>query len=53
MGDGGQKTLVVVVVLAFLLGLGVVFFNKDYTVEKNQISNLEYYPNVVGASNKK
>ena len=40
------KMVLIIIIISFFLGLGVVLFNKDYTRKNNIESNLKYYPSV-------
>jgi hypothetical protein len=51
MNDGNQKSLIIIIVVAILLGIGVLFFKnnyaeKPYNEEYNLLTNREYYPNI-------
>lgn len=40
------KVILILILIAFFLGALVVTFNKNYTMERNIRSNLNYYPSV-------
>jgi hypothetical protein len=51
MGDGKQKSLIILIVISILLGIGVIFYKNNYselpfTVEQNLMTNKSYYPNI-------
>lgn len=46
MGTDGAKLLAITILVSLLIGVLVLVFNDDYTIEKNVKSNRDYCPTI-------
>lgn len=40
------KMILVIMIISVFVGLGVILLKKDYTIQNNIKSNIQYYPSV-------